>query len=87
MLAGVDAAYSGDWSRTGVISKDFEDGLKPLVMALGLFHIGCATVAGRAAASKNLSVVPAVLKASILTHLRGGVCANMSLVLFQERMC
>lgn len=62
VLAGIDAAYSGDWSRTGVISKEFEDSLKPLVIALGVFHIGCATVAGRSAASKNLNVVPAVLK-------------------------
>lgn len=62
VLAGVDAAYSGDWSRVGVISKEFEDGLKPLVVALGAFHIACAVVAGRSAASKGISVPPAVLK-------------------------
>lgn len=62
VLAGVDAAYSGDWSRIGVISKDFEDSLKPLVVALGFFHIGCAFVAGKEAAAKNLNVLPAVLK-------------------------
>jgi len=53
---------AGDWSRVGVISKDVENGLKPLVMALGVFHVGCAVVAGRAAASKNIPVPPAVLK-------------------------
>jgi hypothetical protein len=46
----------------GVISKDIEDGLKPLVVALGIFHVGCAVIAGRAAASKNIAVPPAVLK-------------------------
>ena len=66
VLAGVDAAYSGDWSRIGVISKEFEDSLKPLVVALGFFHIGCAVVAGRSAASKNLDVLPAVLKVKII---------------------
>jgi hypothetical protein len=53
---------AGDWSRVGVISKDVENGLKPLVVALGVFHVGCALVAGRAAASKNIAVYPAVLK-------------------------
>lgn len=62
MLAGVDAAYSGDWSRIGVISKEFEDSLKPLVVALGFFHIGCAVVAAKTASEKNLKVAPAVLK-------------------------
>lgn len=62
VLAAVDAAFSGDWSRTGIISKEIEDSLKPLVTALGFFHIGFAIVAARAAASKNLPLAPAVLK-------------------------
>ena len=83
VLAGVDAAYSGDWSRTGVISKDFEDGLKPLVVALGFFHIGCAVVAGRSAASKNLNVPPAVLKvqpsSALLIICNQGLLCSLSL--------
>ncbi len=69
VLAGVDAAYSGDWSRIGVIPKELEDSLKPLVVALGFFHIGCAFVAGKSAASKNLNVLPAVLKVRNVSHV------------------
>ena len=69
VLAGIDAAYSGDWSRIGVIPKELEDSLKPLVVALGFFHIGCAFVAGKSAASKNLNVLPAVLKVRIVSHV------------------
>ncbi len=69
-----DASPAGDWSRVGVISKEVEDGLKPLVIALGVFHVGCSVVAGRAAASKNIPVPPAVLKVrtflDIAMHLR-----------------
>lgn len=62
VLAGVDAAYSGDWSRVGVISKSTEDTLKPLFIALAAFHVGCAVLTARIASSKGLSVVPRVLK-------------------------
>lgn len=64
VLAAVDAAYSGDWSRVGVITKETEDSLKPLIIALGAFHIGCAVVAARIASSKQLNVAPRVLKVS-----------------------
>lgn len=70
VLAAVDAAFSGDWSRIGVISKSTEQGLQPLVIALGVFHIACATVAARSAASKNISVPPAVLKVRLFLGAR-----------------
>lgn len=65
VAAAVDAAFSGDWSRIGVISKDTETSLKPLVIALGVFHVGCAAVAARSASSKNLPVFPATLKVKL----------------------
>ena len=67
MLAVVDAAFSGDWSRIGVISKEVENGLKPLVFGLGLFHVGCSVVAARSASEKNLDLAPAVLK--VILHM------------------
>ena len=82
VLAGVDAAYSGDWSRVGVISKETEDSLKPLVIGLAAFHIGCAVVAARIASSKGLSVIPRVLKVRSASLL----CFHMSLIGVMARL-
>ncbi len=39
ILAAVDAAYSGDWSRIGAISKDTELWLQSAVRTLGIWHL------------------------------------------------
>lgn len=39
LLAGVDAAWSGDWSRIGVISKDTELFLQSALTAVGAWHL------------------------------------------------
>ena len=69
VLAAVDAAYSGDWSRIGAISKETEEALKPLVVALGSFHLVCAGVAGVAASRKGNAVPKAVAKAAFVGFL------------------
>ena len=79
VAAAVDAAYSGDWSRIGAISTDTEAALKPLVNALGVFHVACAVVAARAAASKGRNPVSAGLKAAAV-----GFLAAVEAVLAEE---
>ena len=69
VLAAVDAAYSGDWSRIGAISKGTEEALKPLVVALGGVHLVCAGVAGAAASRKGNSVPKAAAKAALVGFL------------------
>lgn len=62
ILAATDAAYSGDWSRIGVISEDIELGLRPLLGLLGIFHIFCGFIAAVAASKKGYNPVPPTLK-------------------------
>lgn len=69
VLAAVDAAYSGDWSRIGAISGGTEEALKPLVAALGAFHAACAGIAGVAASRKGNSVPRAAAKAALVGFL------------------
>ena len=69
VAAAVDAAYSGDWSRIGAISKETEEGLKPLVNALAAFHVVCAAVAARAAASQGRNPAAAAAKAAAVGFL------------------
>lgn len=73
ILAAIDAAYSGDWSRIGVISKDVELGLRPLLALLGFFHIFCGGVAAIAASKKGYNPVPPTMK----------VCGRALFVLLQ----
>lgn len=63
ILAAIDAAFSGDWSRIGVLSKDTELGLQSLLGLLGLFHIACGSVTALDAAQKGYNPVPQTLKA------------------------
>lgn len=80
ILAAIDAAYSGDWSRIGVISKDVELGLRPLLGLLGIFHIFCGTIAAVAASRKGYNPVPATAKVMmprlIQRYMRGGLIAH-----------
>ena len=62
ILAAIDAAYSGDWSRIGVIPHEAELALQPLLGLLGLFHIFCGVVAAIAATRKGYNPVPATAK-------------------------
>ena len=62
ILAAVDAAFSGDWSRIGILSKDAELGLQPLLGLLGLFHIACGSVTALDASQKGYNPVPQTLK-------------------------
>ena len=62
ILAAIDAAYSGDWSRIGVIPHEAELALRPLLGLLGLFHIFCGVIAAIAASKKGYNPVPATAK-------------------------
>ena len=72
ILAAVDAAYSGDWSRIGVIPHEAELALRPLLGLLGAFHIFCGVIAAIAASNKGYNPVPATAKVhfSISAELR-----------------
>ena len=58
----VDAAYSGDWSRIGAISKELEAQLKGIAPLVGGFHLFCAPVAAVVASKRGLSTPKAVAK-------------------------
>ncbi len=69
ILAAIDAAFSGDWSRIGVLSKEAELGLRPLLGLLGLFHVVCGSVTFLDASQKGYNPFPQTLKAKPrLTH-------------------
>lgn len=50
-----DAAWSGDWSRIGAISKDTEAALKPVTAAITAVHAASGAVAFRAASARGAS--------------------------------
>ncbi|CAK0781931.1 hypothetical protein CVIRNUC_005509 [Coccomyxa viridis] len=62
ILAAIDAAFSGDWSRIGILSRDAELGLRPLLGLLGLFHLACGAVTALDASQKGFNPVPQTLK-------------------------
>ena len=64
ILAAIDAAFSGDWSRIGILSRDAELGLRPLLGLLGLFHLACGAVTALDASQKGFNPVPQTLKAA-----------------------
>ena len=68
ILAAIDAAFSGDWSRIGVLSKEAELGLRPLLGLLGLFHVVCGSVTFLDASRKGYNPVPQTLKAGPDLH-------------------
>ena len=65
ILAAIDAGFSGDWSRIGVLSKEAELGLQSLLGLLGLFHIACGSVTALDASQKGYNPVPQTLKAGL----------------------
>lgn len=68
ILAAIDAAFSGDWSRIGVLSKEAELGLRPLLGLLGLFHVVCGSVTFLDASRKGYNPIPQTLKAGPDPH-------------------
>ncbi|KAK9831117.1 hypothetical protein WJX74_003956 [Apatococcus lobatus] len=62
----VDAAYSGDWSRIGAISKETETQLKGVAPLVGVFHLLCAPVAAIVASRRGLSTPKAVAKTLLI---------------------
>ena len=63
ILATVDAGYSGDWSRIGVITKENEIVLQQACVTLGSFHIFCAALGAGVAVRRGSSWPAAVAKA------------------------
>ena len=77
ILAAIDAGFSGDWSRIGVLSKDAELGIRSLLGLLGLFHIVCGSVTALDATQKGYNPVPQTLKASSALTMRvRSTCAS-----------
>lgn len=62
ILAAVDAAFSGDWSRIGAITKDQEAWLQSAVKALGVWHVLNGAAAFVIADQNGKPKVPTTLK-------------------------
>ncbi|KAL3149752.1 hypothetical protein ABBQ38_013578 [Trebouxia sp. C0009 RCD-2024] len=63
LLAGIDAAWSGDWSRIGVISKSTEQFLQSALTALGGWHLLMGMCAYIIASQNGRPELPATAKA------------------------
>ena len=62
ILAAVDAAYSGDWSRIEVISKQDELWLQSALKALAAWHVVNAIAAYVIADQNDIPKVPLIPK-------------------------
>ena len=62
ILAAIDAAYSGDWSRIGVISKDTEAWLQSALKALAAWHVVNAVAAYVIADKNSKATLPVTAK-------------------------
>ena len=62
ILAAIDAAFSGDWSRIGAITKDQEAWLQSAVKALGVWHALNGAAAFVIADQNGKPKVPITLK-------------------------
>ncbi|KAI3423954.1 hypothetical protein D9Q98_009788 [Chlorella vulgaris] len=62
ILMAIDAAYSGDWSRIGVLTHEQEAKLQQALTALGFFHIACGTVAAVVSRRRSEAWVPRTAK-------------------------
>lgn len=63
LLAGIDAAWSGDWSRIGVISKSTEQFLQSALTAVGGWHLLMGMCAYIIASQNGRPELPATAKA------------------------
>lgn len=65
LLAGIDAAWSGDWSRIGAISKDTELFLQSAMTVFGAWHLFmgmCAYIIADQNSQPALAVTAKVIK-------------------------
>lgn len=62
LLAGIDAAWSGDWSRIGVISKNTEQFLQSALTAVGGWHLLMGMCAYIIASQNGRPELPATAK-------------------------
>jgi hypothetical protein len=86
ILAAIDAAYSGDWSRIGVIPHEAELALRPLLGLLGAFHIFCGVIAAIAASNKGYNPVPATAKVRSCPCI-GALIRKAACMHSKERRC
>ena len=85
ILGAIDAAFSGDWSRTGVLTTANEDQLKVLLGLLAAFHCACAVAVASIAPRKGRAVAPAVLK--VTTQLTRAHMRHIRLPNLLEEYC
>ena len=62
ILAAIDAAWSGDWSRVGVLSHDIEGWLQSALKLLGAWHILNAITAFSIAKQSGRPLFPLIPK-------------------------
>lgn len=68
-ISGIDGAFSGDWSKYGLITKEVEDLLR-FVMTIALSgHLLLAVIASQIAASRNQPAAPAFWKTALVGGL------------------
>lgn len=79
ILGLIDAAYSGDWSRIGVLSKETEATLQSIVLIVGGFHAIMAIVAARILQQRGKGTVLPTLKVFFV-----GTLAFLEVVLSNE---
>lgn len=63
ILAAIDAAFSGDWSRIGAISTDTELWLQSVVKGFGIWNLAMGVVAYTIASQNSWPRLPATAKA------------------------
>lgn len=65
-LSGVDGAFSGDWSRYGIITKEVEDVLRVIMTIALAGHLFLGVWAGQLAASRGHPALPAALRTALV---------------------
>ncbi|KAL4424583.1 hypothetical protein ABPG77_009167 [Micractinium sp. CCAP 211/92] len=58
----VDAGFSRDWSRIGVLTHEQEDALQQVAAAVGCFHVLCGIAAGAVSGMRGERWAPRVAK-------------------------
>ncbi|KAL4421294.1 hypothetical protein ABPG75_010585 [Micractinium tetrahymenae] len=62
LLMLVDAGFSRDWSRIGMLTHEQEDALQQVAIAVGCFHVLCGIAAGTASSMRGERWAPRVAK-------------------------
>jgi len=76
VLAGVDAAFSGDWSRIGAISKDTELWLQSALGLLGIWHLLMSAAAYSIAEQNGRPKLLVTIKVTKLSYRMWMACKN-----------